>query len=149
MALAGANPVGGGSFVLKACDTVGAAGLFVLAGDQLKLASLGNYCVTAGDTLSVQDCDEASKSSDARDKFFLVSSSSVNTNVGSAAGDAASLATAAAGRLSTSIAKLSSALQSCALLGTGSLSAKQQTTIKSDFMELIAEARKLIAKARS
>jgi hypothetical protein len=58
MALAGSNPVGGGSFVLKACDTVGPEGRFAFVGDQLQLPGLGNYCVTASDSLSVQDCDE-------------------------------------------------------------------------------------------
>merc|ERR1712232_419714 len=149
MALAGANPVGGGAFLLKACDAVGAEGRFSFApSGQLKLQGLGNYCVTAGDTLSVQDCDEASKSSDARDKFFLVSSLAVDTNVGTAAGEAATLATAAAGRLSTSIASLTSVLQSCSFLGAESLPAMKQHK-SSDFAALIQEARKIIGRARS
>merc|ERR1712232_422710 len=150
LALAGANPIGGGSFVLAACDAVGAAGRFSFSpSGQLKLSGLGNYCVTAGAALSVQDCDEASKSSDARDKFFLVSSSAINIDMGSAASEATSLATAAAGCLSASIAELSSALQSCSLVGTESLPAmRQHSSSQSDFSELIAEARKVIGKAR-
>ena len=44
--------------MLKACDAMGPEGRFALVGDQLQLPGLGNYCVTASDSLSVQDCDE-------------------------------------------------------------------------------------------
>merc|ERR1712232_1464942 len=149
IALSG-SPVGGGKFAPTACGAVGAEGRFSFSpAGQLQLPGLGNYCVTARETLSVEDCDEASKSSDASDKFFLVSSSAVNPSVGSAAHEAASLATAAAGRLSASISGLASALQSCALVGAESLPAmKQHSSTQSDFAELIAEARKVIEKVR-
>jgi len=150
--LASASPIGGGQLVLKACDAVGAEGRFSFTvSGQLKLPGLGNYCVTvSGTVLSTEDCDEVGKSSDAGDKFFLVAASPVDTNIGSVASDVAILATASADRLSASNEALSSALQSCSLIGNENLSLiqKNRGSVESYFAELIAETRKIIAVAR-
>ena len=55
--LASVNPIGGGSFVVKSCDSVGASGIFTFTeSGQLKLPGLGNYCVIAnGAVLSTLD----------------------------------------------------------------------------------------------
>ena len=55
--LASVNPIGGGSFVVKSCDSVGDYGIFTFTeSGQLKLPGLGNYCVIAnGAVLSTLD----------------------------------------------------------------------------------------------
>ena len=57
LCLASVNPIGGWSFMVKSCDSVGASGFFTFTeSGQLKLQGLGNYCVIAkGAVLSTLD----------------------------------------------------------------------------------------------
>ena len=108
-------------------------------------ASLGTNHIQS----AALDCEEAAQSSNAGDKFFLMAASEVDTNIGSAANDVASLAAAAADRLSASNVALSSALQSCNIASESLSQMKANgSSGKSDFAELIAETRKIIAMAR-
>merc|ERR1711862_268546 len=114
---------GGGSFTMDTCsapnEVSDGRNVFSLTPKgQLKMPKLGNYCLTvASSQVVVQDCEYAEGSTDARDKFFMVSVPDFDASSVSVAKENSVLIGAAQEHLGQLLAKLNQAMPSLAACG--------------------------------